>query len=318
MNCIGIDVGKQELVAYDGKEHHVFPNTPDLKKLKKFISSKGKDLILVFEPTSTYSRYIESFCMEEKIPCCMPNPRIVPHLREVEEKRSKTDFSDSQLLYIYGIEKKKSKIIKRDGLACSLSSIMSLYKVTQKNRVACQGLKEALSKDPMADLNILLDLKEEIERLKTKEKELLRRAHDLVKSGEDQGQALRSLESIPGIGTVTAIILICLFRKYENTSRSEIVSLVGVDPVRKESGISVRGKSRISKRGSAEVRKRLYEATLSAARFNPAVKELYQRLKKRGKAEKAARIAAARKLLIIAHAVYKKQEMYLKSEMLEG
>lgn len=62
--------------------------------------------------------------------------------------------------------------------------------------------------------------------------------------------------------------------------------------------------------GSGEVRKRLYEATISAARWDPAVKDLYQRLKKREKAEKAARIAAAHKLLAIAHAVYKKQDMY--------
>ena len=67
---------------------------------------------------------------------------------------------------------------------------------------------------------------------------------------------------------------------------------------------------RISKRGDQEVRKRLYEATLSAARFNPAVKDVYSRLKEKGKPEKVARIAAARKLLLIAHAVYKSGDKY--------
>ena len=310
MNCIGIDVGKQELVVYDGKEHHVFPNTPKLKEIRNFINSQPEDLVLVFEPTSTYSRYLETLCIEKEIPCCMPNPRIVPHLREVEQERSKTDLTDSQLLYLYGMEKKKIKIIKRDELGCSLSSFMSLYKVVQKNRVACQGLKEALSKDPMTDPEVFQDLEEEIIRLKTKEKEIICKAQELIRKEDDRGQCLKGLESIPGIGTVTAITLLCLFRKYEETSRSEIVSLTGLDPVKKESGTSVRGKVRISKRGSKEVRKRLYEATLSAARWNPAVRDLYQRLKKRGKPEKAARIAAARKLLVIAHAIYKKQDIY--------
>jgi len=48
----------------------------------------------------------------------------------------------------------------------------------------------------------------------------------------------------------------------------------------------------------------LYEATLAAVRYNPAVRALYERLKAKGKPEKAAPIAAARKLLLIAHAVY--------------
>ena len=47
------------------------------------------------------------------------------------------------------------------------------------------------------------------------------------------------------------------------------------------------------------VRNRLYEATLSAVRFNLAVKGIYQQLEERGKPEKVARIAVARKLLPI-------------------
>jgi len=41
-----------------------------------------------------------------------------------------------------------------------------------------------------------------------------------------------------------------------------------------------------------------------AVRFNPAVREPYRRLKGNGKPEKVVWIAAARKLLLISHAVY--------------
>ncbi|MBN1332719.1 MAG: hypothetical protein JW971_03060 [Synergistales bacterium] len=54
--------------------------------------------------------------------------------------------------------------------------------------------------------------------------------------------------------------------------------------------------------------------SLSAARCNPSVGTIYQKLKAREKPDKAARIAAARKLLIIAHAVYRNQEMYCRPE----
>jgi len=62
------------------------------------------------------------------------------------------------------------------------------------------------------------------------------------------------------------------------------------------------------------VRKCLFEATLSAARYNPSIRTIYRRLKDQGKPDKVARIAAARKLLLIAHAIYRSGEQFHVSE----
>ena len=93
---------------------------------------------------------------------------------------------------------------------------------------------------------------------------------------------------------------------------------MGIDPVEHRSGSSVHGKARISKRGDGFVRKMLYESTLAAVRFNPAVGKTYRRLKGKGKPEKVARIAAARKLLLIAHAVYRSGQPYRAPETSRG
>ena len=129
---------------------------------------------------------------------------------------------------------------------------------------------------------------------------------------EDEQAAIRltAMLSTPGIGPITALTLLALFRKYADVNRSQIVALAGLDPIRFQSGTSVHGKSRISKRGNREIRKRLFEATLSAARYNPSVRAIYRRLKEQGKPDKVARIAAARKLLLIAHAIYNSGELY--------
>ena len=81
------------------------------------------------------------------------------------------------------------------------------------------------------------------------------------------------------------------------------------------SGSSVHKKARVSKRRDGFVRRVLFETTLAGvkfnpAKFNPAVKDTYRRLKENGKPEKVARIVAARKLLIIAHAVYRLGQPY--------
>jgi transposase len=54
--------------------------------------------------------------------------------------------------------------------------------------------------------------------------------------------------------------------------------------------------------GRAEVRVALYMATLSAVRWEPAMKAHYQQLRARGKVAKVALVACMRKLLTIANA----------------
>jgi transposase len=93
---------------------------------------------------------------------------------------------------------------------------------------------------------------------------------------------------------------------------------VGLDPIQFQSGTSVHGKSRISKCGNREIRKRLFEATLSAARYNPAIKAFYCRLKEQGKPDRVARVAAARKLLLIAHSIYESGQLFIHQDQKEA
>ena len=146
--------------------------------------------------------------------------------------------------------------------------------------------------------------------MKFKEKQQVDAAQKLIEDDSDTKHRFDLLLSIPGVGPITALTLVALFRKYANSNRSQIAALAGFDPIQIRSGTSVHGKSRISKRGNREVRRRLYEATLSAARYNPGVRAIYRRLKERGKPEKVARTAAARKLLSIAYAIYKSGESF--------
>jgi transposase len=55
--------------------------------------------------------------------------------------------------------------------------------------------------------------------------------------------------------------------------------------------------------GRASVRTVLYLAAMTAARFNPVLRALYQRLRQAGKPPKVAFVAVARKLLVILNAI---------------
>jgi transposase len=311
MHCIGVDVSKQELVAYDGVNERVFPNVSGLAAFRRFVGT-ASDAVIVFEPTSTYSRRLETLCRTQRIACCQLNPRVIPHYRQVGKGRSKTDKTDAELLYRYGIERGQEEAgqLTNDPVAQTVAAHLAWYRVVQKARVAYQGLLDALEHDPATGKAFLGGLRREIDELKTRETRQVAQAQAVVAREEDAAKRFDALLSIPGIGPITALTLLALFRKYPDVNRQQLVALGGLDPIQVQSGTSVHGKSRISKRGNREVRKRLYEATLSAARYNPNIQAIYRRLKDQGKPDKVARTAAARKLLLLAHAVYESGEAF--------
>ena len=97
------------------------------------------------------------------------------------------------------------------------------------------------------------------------------------------------LQSVPGIGEVTSQTLLASLPELGKLSTKEICALVGVAPYARDSGTK-RGHRRVGG-GRGEVRAVLYMATLTATRYNPVIKEFYQRLVKAGKKKKVALVA---------------------------
>jgi len=115
------------------------------------------------------------------------------------------------------------------------------------------------------------------------------------------------LLSIPGIGLLTAgAILGELGDISRFTSSDQLTAFAGLDPSIMESGRSRRN-GHISKRGSPMLREALYNAALPAMRYNPVCRQLYQRLREKGKHHKICMVAVARKLLHIAYSVERNQ-----------
>ena len=312
MNCIGVDVSKQELVTYDGSNQGKFPNNGQLRKFTKYVDSM-EEVLIVFEPTSTYSHRLLAFCAARNIPTCQLNPRVIPNLRKITQKRSKTDETDAELLYRYGVDRGDDEAKEPqpvDRLAHALSAQLALYQAIQKARVAYQGLLEAFSNDPFTPRRLLTSVKSEIRVMKEKEVKRIACAQAMINKEKKASLSLAVLQSVVGLGPVTSITLLRFFRQYNGANREQVVALAGLDPVSYQSGTSVHRKGRISKQGDKVLRKCLYQATLSAARYNVSVRAIYKRLNEAGKPKKVARIAAARKLLLIAHAVYKSGQPY--------
>ena len=116
------------------------------------------------------------------------------------------------------------------------------------------------------------------------------------------------LESVPGVGDVTTFSLLADLPELGTLNRQEISALVGLAPFPDDSG--TRKGKRYIRGGRAEIRCVLYMATLSAKTYNPAIKDMFERLTKAGKPFKLAMTACMRKLLTILNAMLKKDEAW--------
>ena len=127
-------------------------------------------------------------------------------------------------------------------------------------------------------------------------------------------ELFKQMQSIPGIGRKTALLLIVIsggFTKFDNAR--QLSSYIGISPRIFESGTSVKGKSKICKMGMSRIRAMLYICPWSAKKCNNVCRELYDRLVEKGKARKVALIAVANKLLKQAFALASKNEYYLQN-----
>lgn len=111
------------------------------------------------------------------------------------------------------------------------------------------------------------------------------------------------LRSIFGIGPVSAAMLVAEMPELERMTAGEAAAMAGSAPVPHDSG-AMRGRRAIAG-GRRALRQVLFQAALTAACHNPALKPLAKRLKERGKPHKVVIIAIARRLITIANAILK-------------
>lgn len=116
-------------------------------------------------------------------------------------------------------------------------------------------------------------------------------------------QAVRLLESMPNIGSWTAIIIACEIGDISRFSgHRSLIAWAGLDPVIEASGDDVVNRG-ISHRGNAHVRAMLFMVAMSAVKSDSPFATVFHRLVERGKPRLAAMVAVMTKILRVAYAI---------------
>lgn len=152
-----------------------------------------------------------------------------------------------------------------------------------------------------ASLAVQNDIKAHIEEMQKRIEALNEQIQSLAQQQRDWQRKDKILQSVKGIGKVTAALCLAELPELGTLSEKQIARLVGVAPINHDSG-KHKGKRMIAG-GRTSVRCGLYMATLVAIRHNPVIHDFYHRLLFKGKLKKVALVACMRKLLVILNAM---------------
>jgi transposase len=304
---VGIDVSKDRLdVACHAPTPAATPpachfsNTPQGHAALVTLLAKIGPRLIVVEATGGYERAVAAAMVVALLPVAVVNPRQVRDFARALGILAKTDAIDAMVLARFAASVEPPVRPLPDKHAAALADALARrrqlieLRTAETNRLHI-ATQPAVKKSIHAVLTVI-------------DKQLGRIDDDLdglISASPAWKVKEDLLTSVPGIGKLTARTLLGCLPELGTISRQCVAALVGVAPINRDSGTH-RGQ-RTTHGGRAVARTALYMATLSAARYNPPIKEFYKRLRQAGKPAKVALIACERKLLVILNAVLRTQ-----------
>lgn len=315
MLAIGIDISKASFdVAFkqnQKEQHNKFTN--DLigcNALIKWLGNQDKELVFCMEATGVYGLILTRYLIKLNLKFMVVNPIKIKYFAKMEMTRNKTDKSDAQLIArfcqytIDNSDLETSLFKQKDQNYQQLQQLVTRIEQLEKHILAENNRLE-ISDDKLITQSIQT-------MIKASEKEILiinEQIDYLVKSSS-LNDSIELISSIDGIGKKTAYKILAYMGDlslFDNSKQA--TSFAGLNPSINQSG-SCLDTSSMSKMGNKRLRRSLYMPAMCAARYNPLLKDLYERLVQKGKPKKLALGAVMRKLIVLAYGVIKSQKPF--------
>jgi transposase len=138
---------------------------------------------------------------------------------------------------------------------------------------------------------------------------------NIITSNESFHANYKLLQTVPGIGHLTAVYLICCTNNFAGKiSGKQLACYAGVVPFEHSSGISVRGRSRVHKMANKDLKKLLHLSALSAIKYYPEFTQYYQRKKAEGKHSMSVLNAIRNKIVLRVVAVVNNKQAYVNKQ----
>lgn len=294
---IGIDVSKAWLDVADpvsGRNERI-ANRPEA--LAAFAASlAGRDVAVVFEATGAYDAGLRHALAAAEVAFVRVNPQRARDFARATGRLAKTDAIDAAMLAQMGqaLRLHADPAPDRDRERLALLA-------RRRDQLVAMRIKEKARRADAADPAILADLDHHLAWLDIAIANIENAMRNLLAACPALSADEALIRSVPGVGPVTAAILIALMPELGQRSAKQIAMLAGLAPLNNDSG-SRRGQ-RAVRGGRRRVRQALYMAAVAALTTTSPAKAVYRRLRDAGKPAKLAIIAIARKMLTTINAI---------------
>lgn len=324
---LGIDISKEtfDVCVIDGKCNILHTAKIDNTKkaiqsfyseLKKKLKITPHNVVACMEHTGVYCIPLLEFLHGKEIAVCIEPALQIKNSQGMT--RGKNDTIDANRIATYAAKNLATLRYWAPPrlVVQKLKALMTLRKRLMKAKnLMSVPLNEAsgfLGKEVLKEL--WLSCKPVLTATTTGLEMVDNQIAELIASDASLKQQMRFATSTPGIGKVTATMIIVAtdeFKKIKEPKKFACYS--GVAPFEHSSGSSVRGKTRVSKMANMEVKKVLHMAAMSAIQHCDELKAFYERKVGKGKNKMSVINAVRNKLITRVFACVLNERMYEKN-----
>lgn len=306
MVYLGLDVSKLTVdcvFMIDSQFTHVqISNNDDgFRQLLDYISNhKIKQLHACCESTGNYYLKLASYLHNNGISISVINPLAIKNYARLKLSRIKTDKQDAKLIAQF-CANQQPKLWQPDSpLEAQIRSLNKRYDQLNHMLVAEKNRQQVADDHAIGSIeNMLAYIQSEISSNR-------QQLQALIEENDELSNKQKLLQTIPGIGQTTAAWLLSVMINTDKyPSSKHMVSYLGLTPVIKNSGTSVRGKQAISKMGDRAIRKALYMPARAACTRSKLWRPWYDAKLKAGKHPKQIYVSMMRKMCIYAYTILK-------------
>jgi transposase len=305
----GIDTAKDKLdIAIHGQSRvFTVDNGPaGWQSLAATLSQAGVCRIGI-EATGGYERGVVRHLQASGFTVVVLQPLQVKAFAKLNLRRAKNDRIDAVLIAACTHALDAMNKLPPDPRFDALTDHLTFIEQTEDDIARFKTRLEHI-----ADKRLRRSVNADIARLEKRRAAELARLTAALRCHADLARRFDLVLSVRGIGERTALALVLRMPELGQVNREQAAALAGLAPFVHQSG-KRKGETHIAG-GRKRLRRSLYAAALPASfRWNPALKDLYQRLIARGKTHKSALVACARKLLLFANSVVERGTPWMQA-----
>ncbi len=307
---IGIDVAKDwlDLCPAGGTKVERIANTAEA--VEAWLARRQPTLV-AFEPTGGYERTLRDTLRCRGILFVRVHPNDLVAFRRSRAVKAKTDRIDARLIAAFAAEELtrrgvKPSILGDDALRDMAARRRQLVAMLHAERCRLALVRQDAVQASLASLMTALQAS-----LAALEAEIARH----LAADPAMTELADLLQSVKGVGPITAMTLIADLPELGHLSAKEIAALVGLAPQTRDSG-KTRGRAATA-HGRPGVRAVLFNAARAALRHSPPMTAFYQRLVTQNRRPgKVALTALMRKMLVTLNAIARDRQPWHGAQLL--